>query len=557
MKQTVGLGLLLFLLTGVPASPLSIVDSKHNLSSTGPGTYKSLTEGEVCIFCHTPHRASSSGVLWNRGTSTTSYITYTSTTVQQAPGQPTGSSKLCLSCHDGTIALGEVLSRSLPIPFPTGLEFLNSGPAYIGTDLSDDHPVSIPYPTSGELVPVASIDLPLDHNGLIQCTSCHDPHDNQFGQFLRKANTASALCTTCHAPSGWPIASHATSPAIWDGTPPDPWPSSAETTVAANACGSCHQPHAAGAGPRLLRSTVEEDNCTGCHNGHVATLDVAADFQKPYHHPIEQTTGVHDPTEDPVSAPRHVECTDCHNPHQANASTAAAPAASGRLAGVKGVSTTGTVVDPVVNEYELCFRCHGDSSTGFAPTPRQLAQTNTRLEFDLTNPSYHPVEGPGVNPNVPSLIAPLTTTSIIYCTDCHASDSGPGAGGLGPAGPHGSIWPTLLERRYETADGTTEDATTYALCYKCHSRASILADQSFTEHKKHIEKENVPCNVCHDPHGISIAQGNATNNAHLINFDTSVVLPYNGVLKFEDLGTFTGRCTLSCHGKDHKPKTYP
>jgi len=560
MSTVVTLLLVLVFLPG-HAWALSIVDSKHNLSISGPGPYKSLTEKEVCLFCHTPHGAAKDvGVLWNRAAATTTYITYTSSTVQVAPGQPTGSSKLCLSCHDGTIALGEVLSRPTPIAFPTGLDFLASGSAALGTDLANDHPVSIAYPTTGEFVPAAqaTVDLPLDHNGVIQCTTCHDPHDDKNGKFLRMANSGSALCITCHAPAGWPSALHATSLAVWDGIPPDPWPSSTEITVAANGCENCHSSHSAGAGSRLLHTPVEEDNCTVCHDGHVATKDVASDFQKMYHHPIEQTVGVHDPTEDPVNAPRHVECVDCHNPHQATAATAVPPGASGVLAGVVGVSAAGVVVDPLTQQYELCFRCHGDSATGIPPTPRQLVQTNTRLEFDPSNPSFHPVEAPGANANVPSLIAPLTTATVIYCSDCHASDTGPGAGGTGAAGPHGSTWPTLLERQYETADGTIEDPTTYALCYKCHSRTSILADQSFTEHSKHVQEENAPCNVCHDPHGISVTQGNATNNAHLINFDTSVVSPNAaGLLKFESLGTFSGRCYLSCHGEDHNPKTYP
>jgi hypothetical protein len=66
-----------------------------------------------------------------------------------------------------------------------------------------------------------------------------------------------------------------------------------------------------------------------------------------------------------------------------------------------------------------------------------------------------------------------------------------------------------------------------------------------------------PCNVCHDPHGISYTQGNSTNNSKLINFDTSVVSPSSsGKLRFESLGTNRGRCYLRCHGENHDPKSY-
>jgi len=94
---------------------------------------------------------------------------------------------------------------------------------------------------------------------------------------------------------------------------------------------------------------------------------------------------------------------------------------------------------------------------------------------------------------------------------------------------------------------------------KCHSRNSILNDDSFSEHKKHIKGEDTPCNACHDPHGISSLQGNSTNNTHLINFDISIIQPdqNTGRLEFIDDGAFAGSCYLNCHGKKHDPKRYP
>ncbi|RMF23324.1 MAG: hypothetical protein D6760_05560, partial [Deltaproteobacteria bacterium] len=83
-------------------------------------------------------------------------------------------------------------------------------------------------------------------------------------------------------------------------------------------------------------------------------------------------------------------------------------------------------------------------------------------------------------------------------------------------------------------------------------------NQSFKEHKKHIQGEKAPCSICHDPHGISITQGTTVNNTHLINFDTSIVQadPKTGRLEFQDDGTRKGRCYLRCHGQSHSPKTY-
>jgi hypothetical protein len=93
----------------------SVVTTVHNLSVTGPGTVKASSETEVCIFCHTPHNSKPAGPLWNREDPGATYVLYNSSTLQAVPGQPDGSSILCLSCHDGTIALGNVVSRTTDI----------------------------------------------------------------------------------------------------------------------------------------------------------------------------------------------------------------------------------------------------------------------------------------------------------------------------------------------------------------------------------------------------------------------------------------------------------
>jgi len=182
-----------------------------------------------------------------------------------------------------------------------------------------------------------------------------------------------------------------------------------------------------------------------------------------------------------------------------------------------------------------------------------------RLEFDPGNPSHHAVAGPGRNPNVPSLLPPWTTSSILKCGDCHNNNAGPGAGGTGPNGPHGSTYTPLIERQYITTDRTAESAANFALCYKCHNRTAITTEGGpFPFHKKHLIDERTPCNVCHDPHGINGAQGNPTNNSKLINFDVSVVTPSSsGALRFESLGPNRGRCYLRCHGSNHNPFNYP
>ncbi|MCK5237399.1 MAG: hypothetical protein KAR06_10470 [Deltaproteobacteria bacterium] len=132
------------------------------------------------------------------------------------------------------------------------LDVLNLATAKIGTDLADDHPVSIPYvagraslrPTTDD---IAAIDLTgglattndnisqnrwaiggsivgvgdatvadLLRGGMVECSSCHDPHFSNKsldevestwggesasdGLFLRRVggNTGSGVCKTCH-----------------------------------------------------------------------------------------------------------------------------------------------------------------------------------------------------------------------------------------------------------------------------------------------------------------------------------------------------------------------
>jgi len=107
-------------------------------------------------------------------------------------------------------------------------------------------------------------------------------------------------------------------------------------------------------------------------------------------------------------------------------------------------------------------------------------------------------------------------------------------------------------------DDTRESESEYAMCYKCHLRSSILSNQSFKLHRKHIEGERSPCSACHDPHGVSVGQGGGSDHTHLINFDTRIVRPEpsTGRMEFKDLGRFRGSCTLLCHGEKHRDEDY-
>jgi len=540
----------------------SILTTRHNLSVSGPGELKALSEERVCVFCHTPHNASPQTPLWNKEVEPVNYILYESSTLQAIPTQPMGPSRLCLTCHDGLIALGALLTGKVTT---TG-EITPERRSDIGTDLADDHPISFSYLDSTidpEIVSPPPNDPRLIFYGnfSIECSTCHDAHEDNHCdkgyecKFLVMDNRYAALCIKCHKMDGWLNSPKAISGATWNGTPPDPWPFTEWLTVAENGCQNCHMPHTAGEPKRLLSYAEEEWNCFPCHNGNVASKNVMADFEKASHHPVENTIGIHEPDENPLIS-GHVECVDCHNPHAHNERAAEAPDISGSLEKMKGIDRDGVVSDPARYQYEVCFKCHADTNSQLSYVQRVVDEPNTRIEFSLNNPSYHPVAGIGKNPDVPSIPSALEPTllpsNIIYCTDCHDSDSSPKVGGSGARGAHGSSFAPILRERYEINDFTPESYESFALCYRCHNRDSILADESFPEHNEHISEEQVPCSACHDPHGVREDPASGSHT-HLINFDTNIVEPLPGQLVpfFTDNGNRSGSCTLRCHSEDH------
>ncbi len=227
---------LLVLLTGVSGHAQKVSDvrgTRHNLSVTGPGTVKAVSETQVCVFCHTPHGATSaddSGVgvrapLWNRripaGATYTPYASASldANVIQGQLDQPGGSSKLCLSCHDGTLALGsvnvlggqsgasiELLGTGTGGVMPPGEGTASGFTRNLGVDLRNDHPISVTYtealarrdgelrlldlnqrwpPGSGEVIGVRAPGFkpkfPLEptgaaNQGQVQCAACHDAH---------------------------------------------------------------------------------------------------------------------------------------------------------------------------------------------------------------------------------------------------------------------------------------------------------------------------------------------------------------------------------------------
>lgn len=189
----------------------TVVGSKHDFSSTGPNdTYKGTTT-QVCIYCHAPHASTSTSPLWNHAATTATFTLYSSSTLQATVAQPGGVSKLCLSCHDGTVAIDSFGGA-------TGTK-LATGTALIGTDLANDHPIGFTYdaalvtadPGLAEITKAVTIGTgntgtiasKMLIGGKMECASCHDVHNSTAGtavesKLVRVTTVGSALCVVCH-----------------------------------------------------------------------------------------------------------------------------------------------------------------------------------------------------------------------------------------------------------------------------------------------------------------------------------------------------------------------
>ncbi len=218
MKKLLIIATVIFATAGL-ATAQTVVGTDHDLSATGPGAQTNVAR--VCVFCHTPHQATAAGgqdPLWNHELSAhAAYGVYASNTLNadmtgaEIGGAVAGTaavSNLCMSCHDGTVAVhtlyndpNEVASVTIAAGGNVNAAGMMTGTPNVGTDLTNDHPVNFTYDVNLAVSDGGLVNPPpaaLLNGGTVQCSSCHDPHDNTFAPFLTMSNTASALCTACH-----------------------------------------------------------------------------------------------------------------------------------------------------------------------------------------------------------------------------------------------------------------------------------------------------------------------------------------------------------------------
>lgn len=314
-------------------------------------------------------------------------------------------------------------------------------------------------------------------------------------------------------------------------------------------CGSCHKGHGVHDQPMLPKEG--EEMCFQCHGNtndvsegkQIGILsqsaepkDIRGEFSKPFRH-VLGPKGIHTPVEtlpeiDPKTQ-RHVGCGDCHDIHR-EPKQALPSGGSGR-------DKKRTSFRNLSYEYELCYRCHSKSKN------MPLYSTDKQDEFNPANRSYHPLEASGRPEDpAPSLLPPYSSSSILSCTDCHGN-SDPN----GPQGAHGSTYESLLVANYVRGDGSDETPFTYGICYRCHNRESVLSNESFLQHKRHIVDLKTSCFTCHDSHG-------SKQSPYLIRFNKdprfTVVTPgLTGDIRYEYHPGGMSECYLTCHGVTHNP----
>lgn len=270
-------------------------------------------------------------------------------------------------------------------------------------------------------------------------------------------------------------------------------------------------------------------------------------------------------------------CLGCHDAHARTPGKLRGEAfdTRGKLTGRKSASVA-----------DVCFGCHA------GPDAVRLGSAASDLGalFGPGAGSAHRINASASDrPDLPSLRS-MAFRGRLDCTSCHDNPDP-----AGPRGPHASRYPDLLKAPYGREQfGQRAGASANDLCYTCHDKYSIAANQSFPLHVQHIQgfsgrrgpdparglpgwgmapaaiglrsprdlmpgrtpmalasfDEPATCATCHDPHG-------SATNPSLIQFDPMVVTPSSvGGIRFQRTGLGRGSCTLSCHGYDHIQTRY-
>jgi predicted CXXCH cytochrome family protein len=196
----------------------TLAGSAHDFSKINGVVPAWNLDQKVCVVCHTPHNSNTSiadAPLWNHTVTNSAFTMYSSPTLQATGLAVGGNSKLCLSCHDGTVAIDSFGGT------PTTSTMISSA-NNIGADLKNDHPIGFTYDATlvsknpslrdpstavtigtGTTSKVGTIASAMLFSGKMECSSCHDVHNtftvgaNGTGM-VKMDSKGSSLCVACH-----------------------------------------------------------------------------------------------------------------------------------------------------------------------------------------------------------------------------------------------------------------------------------------------------------------------------------------------------------------------
>lgn len=201
---------LVFLLAARTAAGGSITDSVHDFRT------RQWNGERICVVCHTPAASAASAAdlpPWTFGDAGRGYTLYGSVQAGGSRVRPGANSRLCLSCHDGTLAT----DRSASAVGAT----LTAPERDVDSTLVNHHPIGIAYDKavatatgalfdpatkivtigSGEQARTGTVAALLLSGGKVECLSCHDVH-NTFTvartALLRASPDGRAICVACH-----------------------------------------------------------------------------------------------------------------------------------------------------------------------------------------------------------------------------------------------------------------------------------------------------------------------------------------------------------------------
>ena len=213
MKYLLGLAVIAgSFLMAFTAMAAGIVGTKHDMTAIPTQVGALPGTSSICVYCHAPHIAGDAATpLWNKREVVDSYQPYASDTLDGSVSTGMGSiTRLCLSCHDGSIAVYVIVTppsdggsyvtglSSAPEGWNLNADGLMTGDPVMDHDFRNEHPVSITYSTRDRhLASPPPSEYPL-FSGLVECSTCHNVHANTYPPFLRTSNDGSRMCLACH-----------------------------------------------------------------------------------------------------------------------------------------------------------------------------------------------------------------------------------------------------------------------------------------------------------------------------------------------------------------------